>query len=312
MKKAIVTAAITGGIHTPSMSPYLPITPKQIADEAVRAYEAGAAAVHIHARNPKTGQATSDLEIYGEILSSIKSRCNIVVGITTGGGLGMSVADRLKPVVAFKPEMASFNAGSSNFCLMPFLDAMKKRGKKFEQPWEEEYIKMTEDFIFPNTFKTMKEVCRIFAENNTKPELEVYDNGFIYNVAYLISQGVAFEKPFFFQFVQGLLGGLQPSVSNLLFSVNTAREVLGNDVQWSVCVAGRAEFPMCAAALAMGGNPRVGMEDNLWLGKGVMAKSNGELVERMVSIAQLVGVETATPDEARQMLGLKGIDKVNY
>jgi uncharacterized protein (DUF849 family) len=223
----------------------------------------------------------------------------------------MTVAERVKPVSTFKPELASFNAGSSNFCLTHFLDAMKRRGQKFEYPWEEDYIKMTEDFIFPNTFKTLKEVCRIFAENETKPELEMYDTGFIYNVAYLVSQGVAFEAPIFLQFVQGILGGLQPSVGNLLFSVSTARELLG-DVQWSVCVAGRAEFPMCAAALAMGGNARVGMEDNLWLGKGVMAKSNAELVERMVTIAQLLGVETATPDEARQILGLKGLNEVNY
>ena len=311
MKKAIITAAITGGIHTPGMSPYLPITPKQIADEAVRSCEAGAAAVHIHSRNPETGQPDPNVELYGEILPSIKSRCNVIVGITTGGGIGMTVAERVKPVSTFKPELASFNAGSANFCLTPFLDAMKRRGKTFKYPWEEKYIEMTEDYIFPNTFKTMKEICQIFAENETKPEVEVYDIGFIYNLAYLLNQGIPFEKPIFFQFVQGILGGLQPSVGNLLFSVNTAREVLG-DIQWSVCVAGRAEFPMCAAALAMGGNVRVGREDNLWLGKGVMAKSNAELVEKMVSIAQLLGIETATPDEARQMLGLKGIDKVNY
>ena len=311
MGKAIITAAITGGIHTPSMTPYLPITPKQIADEAVRAYEAGAAAVHIHVRNPETGQPDSNIELFREVVTDIKSRCNVVVGITTGGGLGMTVAERVAPVSALKPELASFNAGSANFCLIPQLDTMKRKGTTLKYPWEEKYLRMTEDFVFSNTFKTLMETCRIFAESETMPEVEVYDVGFLYNLGYLLKQGAPLKKPIFLEFVLGILGGIQPSVSNLLFLYNTAREAIG-DFNWSVCVAGRAELPLCTVALAMDGNARVGLEDNIWLGKGVMAKSNAELVERIISIARALSIDTATPDEARQILGLKGIDKVNY
>lgn len=312
MGKAIITAAITGNIHTPSMSPYLPITPQQIADEAVRAYEAGAAVVHIHARNPETGETTSrNVEIFEEILSSIKRRCNVVVCITTGGGLGIPVAGRVKPVLVFKPELASLNFGSMNFCLTPFLDKKKREETPFEYPWEEKFLQMTEDAIFPNTFKTLKEFCQIFAENDTKPEIEIYDVGMIYNLAYMISKGMPIKKPVYLQFVIGILGGIQPSVNNLVFLHNTAREAIG-DFIWSACVAGHAELALCTTALTMGGNARVGLEDNLWLGKGVLAKSNAELVERLVSIAEALSIEIATPDEARHILGLKGLDKVNY
>ena len=311
MEKAIITAAITGSIHTPSMSPYLPITPKQIADEAVRAYEAGAAVVHIHARNPETGQPDSNIELFREIITNIKSRCNVVICITTGGGLGMTIAERVKPVPTFKPELASLNFGSINFCLMPQLDTMERKGTTLKYPWEEKYLTMTEDLIFPNTFKSLKEFCRIFAESETKPEIEIYDVGMIYNLAYMLRQAAPIKEPVYLQFVLGVLGSIQPSVSNLVFLYNTAREVIG-DFIWSVCVAGRAELPLCTTALVMGGNARVGMEDNLWLGKGVMAKSNAELVERIISIAGALSIEIATPDEARQILGLKGLDKVNY
>lgn len=311
MEKAIITAAITGSIHTPSMSPYLPITPKQIADDAVRAYEAGAAVVHIHVRNPETGQPDSNIELFREIITNIKSRCNVVICITTGGGLGMTVAERVKPVPTFKPELASLNFGSINFCLMPQLDTMKRKGTTLRYPWEEEYLRMTEDLVFPNTFKSLREFCQIFAENETKPEVEIYDVGMIYNLAYMLRQGAPFKKPVYLQFVLGVLGSIQPSVSNLVFLYNTAREAIG-DFVWSACVAGRAELPLCTTALTMGGNARVGMEDNLWLAKGVLAKSNAELVERIISIARALSIETATPDEAREILGLKGLDKVNY
>ncbi|MBA7680147.1 3-keto-5-aminohexanoate cleavage enzyme [subsurface metagenome] len=309
MRKAIITAAITGSIHTPSMSPYLPITPKQIADESVRAYEAGAAVVHIHARNPETGQPDSNIELFREIITNVKSRCNVVINITTGGGLGMSIEERVKPVPTFKPELASLNFGSINFCLLPELAAKKTETWKY--PWEEKYIRMTEDLIFANTFKSLREFCQTFAQNGTKPEIEIYDIGMIYNLAYMLGQGAPLKKPVYLQFVLGVLGSIQPSVSNLLFLYNTAREAIG-DFVWSVCVAGRAEMPLCTTALTMGGNARVGMEDSLWLGKGVMAKSNAELVEKIVRIAQELSIDTATPDEARQILGLKGLDKVNY
>jgi len=311
MAKSIITAAITGAIHTPSMSPYLPITPKQIADEAVRAYEAGAAIVHIHARNPETGQPTSNVELFREIITDIKSRCDVVINISTGGGLGIPVAERVKPVPTFKPELASLNFGSINFCLLPQLDSMKKKGTPFKYPWEEEFLRKTEDVIFPNTFTTLREFCQTFAENETKPEIEIYDVGMIYNLAYMLKQGAPIVKPVYLQFVLGVLGSIQPSVNNLVFLYNTAREVIG-DFLWSACVAGRTELPLCTTALTMGGHARVGMEDNLWLGKGAMAKSNAELVERIISIARALSIDVATPDEAREILGLKGLDKVNY
>jgi uncharacterized protein (DUF849 family) len=304
--KAIITAAITGSIHTPTMSPYLPITPGQIADEAVRAYEAGAAVCHVHARNPETGMPVADVNLMKEIITEIKSRCNIVVCITTGGGLGMTVEQRVAPVTLYQPELASFNAGSINFALFPVIPRYKEW--KFE--WEKMYLGMSEDFIFPNTFKTMREYCAFFAENGTKPEFEIYDAGMVNNVAYLIQAGHV-KKPVYIQFVMGVLGGITPSPENLLFLVDYARRQIGN-FEFSVCVAGRAQFPLCTQSLLIGGNCRVGLEDNLYLDKGQFAKSNGEQVAKLVRIARELGVEPATPDEARKILGLKGIGQVNY
>jgi len=305
-KKAVITAAITGSIHTPTMSPYLPITPKQIADEAVRAYEAGAAVCHIHARNPETGMPVPDLELIKEIITDIKSRCDIVICITTGGGLGMTVEQRVAPVTIYKPELASFNAGSINFALFPVIP----RYKEWKFPWEPQYLAMSEDFIFPNTFKTMREYCKHFADNGTKPEFEIYDAGMVNNVAFLIQAGYV-KKPVYIQFVMGVLGGITPSPENLLFLVDYAKRLIG-DFEFSVCVAGRAQFPICTQSLLLGGNVRVGLEDNLYLDKGNMAKSNAEQVAKIARIARELGVEPATPNEARQILGLKGIDKVNY
>jgi uncharacterized protein (DUF849 family) len=304
--KAVITAAITGSIHTPTMSPYLPITPQQIADEAVRAYEAGAAVCHVHARNPETGMPVADTNLMQQIITNIKSRCDIIVCITTGGGMGMTVEQRVAPVTLFKPELASFNAGSVNFALFPVIPRYKEW--KFE--WEKMYLGMSEDFIFPNTFKTMREYCGFFGQNGTKPEFEIYDSGMINNVAYLIQAGHV-KKPVYIQFVMGVLGGITPSSKNLLFLVDYARELIG-DFEFSVCVAGRAQFPLCTQSLLIGGNCRVGLEDNLFLDKGQMAKSNGEQVAKMVRIARELGIEPATPDEARKILGLKGIAQVNY
>jgi uncharacterized protein (DUF849 family) len=304
--KAVITAAITGSIHTPTMSPYLPITPQQIADEAVRAYEAGAAVCHVHARNPETGMPVADTNLMQQIITSIKSRCDVVVCITTGGGLGMTVEQRVAPVTLFKPELASFNAGSVNFALFPVIGRYTEW--KFE--WEKMYLGMSEDFIFSNTFKTMREYCGFFGQNGTKPEFEIYDSGMVNNVAYLIQAGHV-QKPVYIQFVMGVLGGITPSSKNLLFLVDYARELIG-DFEFSVCVAGRAQFPLCTQSLLIGGNCRVGLEDNLYLDKGQMAKSNGEQVAKMVRIARELGIEPATPDEARKILGLKGIAQVNY
>ncbi len=305
-EKAIITAAITGSIHTPTMSDYVPITPKQIADEAVRACEAGAAVCHVHARNPETGMPVPDLNLMKEIITGIKSRCNMVVCITTGGGLGMTVEQRVAPVNLYKPELASFNAGSINFALFPVIPRYKEW--KFE--WEKQYLNMTEDFIFANTFKSMREYCAKFNETGTKPEFEIYDAGMVNNVAFMIQAGYV-KKPVYIQFVMGVLGGITPSSENLLFLVDYAKKLIG-DFEFSVCVAGRAQFPICTQSLLIGGNARVGLEDNLYLEKGRMAKSNAEQVAKIVRIAGELGIDPATPDEARSILGLKGIDKVNF
>ena len=306
MGKVIVTAAITGSIHIPSMSPYLPITPQQIADEAVRVYEAGGTVAHIHVRNPETGQPITDMDLFHEVVTKVKSKCNIILCLTTGGGVGMTTEERSKVVSTFKPELASLNFGSTNFA---FFDVAEKIDT-FKYPWEEKYVKMTEDWIFPNTFKTLREFSQVFAENETKPELEIYDAGMINNVAFMLKKGLL-KKPVYLQFVMGILGAIQPSPDNLLFMYNLARDSIG-DFTWSVCAAGRHQIPMCTMALTMGGNVRVGLEDSLYVGKGVMAKSNADQVEKIVRIARELSLEPATPDEARQILGLKGLDKVNW
>ena len=298
-EKAVITAAITGSIHTPTMSEYLPITPQQIADEAMRAYEAGAAVCHVHARNPETGMPVPDVNLMKEIITKIKSRCKIVVCITTGGGLGMTVEQRVAPVTLYKPELASFNAGPINFALFHAIP----RFKKFKFPWEKQYLGMFEDFIFPNTFKSMREYCAIFAEHGTKPEFEIYDSGMVNNVAFMIEAGYV-KKPVYIHFVMGVLGGITPSSENLLFLVEYANKLIG-DFEFSVCVAGRAQFPICTQSLLLGGNCRVGLEDNLYLDRGRMVKSNAEQVAKMVRMAHELGIDPATPDEARQILGLK-------
>jgi uncharacterized protein (DUF849 family) len=309
MAKAIVTAAITGSIHTPSMSPYLPITPKQIAEQAIGAYKAGAAVVHIHVRNPETGQPASDMNCFREVLTTVKSKCNVIINTTTGGGLGMTTQERLKVVPTFKPELASFNAGSINFAL---FDIPERMGiKEWKYPWEKPYFEMTKDFIFPNTFKSLEEFAQVFGENGTKPEAEIYDTAMINTVAYLVKQG-HIKKPVYLQFVLGIMGGMPASVQNLVFLYETARRNFGDDFVWSVCAAGRDQLPMCTTSLVMGGNVRVGMEDSLYAGKGIMAKGSADQVEKIVRIARELSIDIATPDEARQILGLKGLDKVNY
>lgn len=311
MSKAIITAAITGSIHTPTMSPYLPITPDQIVEETIRAHNAGATIAHVHARDPKTGQPSADVSLYQEIAAKIKSKCNIVLCITTGAGSGksggwMTTEQRLRTIPILKPELASLNFGSLNFALFHALD----RYKEFKFPWEKEYLTMTEDLILPNTFKALKEFIQTFRENNTQPELEVYDIGMINNVAFMVERG-QLKRPIYIQFVMGVLGGISPSPDNLLFMYNTAKKLIG-DFTWSVCTAGRDQFNMGTMSLIMGGNVRVGLEDNLYLERGVKAKSNAEQVEKIIRIARELGIEPATPDEARQLLGLKGLKEVSY
>ncbi len=307
MDKFIVTAALTGAIHTPTMSPHLPITPDEIAADARRANEAGAAVVHVHARDPQTGQPSADSDLFGEILSKIKNTCDAVVCTTTGGGVGQTVDQRVSVVKTYSPELASLNAGSLNFALHPVLDKIED----FKYEWEPEFLSLSEDHIFPNTFKTLREFSQIFSEEDTKPEFEVYDVGMLNNLAFILNHA-EIKKPFYLQFVLGILGGLPATVNNLVFLRNTAKEILGDNFVWSVCAAGRAQFKMCNAALLMGGFTRVGLEDNLYLEKGVMAKSSGEQVEKIVRIAREHGMEPATPDEAREILGLKGVGDVKF
>jgi uncharacterized protein (DUF849 family) len=306
MAKVIVTAAITGSIHTPSMSPYLPITPEQIAENAIESYKAGAAVAHIHVRDPETGRPTSDINLFREVATRIKSECDMVLCMTTGGGLGMSAEERAAVISALKPELGSFDFGSMNFGLFP----MAERIEEFRFPWEKQYLEGSEDYIFPNTFKTLWEFCHIFAKNGTKPEIEIYDAGMINNLAFMLQKG-HLKKPIYLQFVLGILGGMNATSNNLIFLYNSARELVG-DFIWSVCAAGRHQLPMCTMALTMGGNVRVGMEDSLYAGKGVLAKSSADQVEKIVRIARELSLDIATPGEAREILGLKGLDGVNW
>jgi len=306
MKKIIITAAITGSIHTPSMSPYLPITPEQITEEAIKVYEAGGAVAHVHVRDPKTGIPNADQDAYREIAMGVKKRCDLILCFTTGGRLGEPVEKRLKVVSSLKPEMSSLNAGSLNFALFHVVDKIKD----WKFPWEKEYLEGTEDFIFPNTFKTMRQYLSVIGQNGTKPEFEIYDVGMINNVAFLIEAGYV-KKPVYLQFVLGILGGIAATPQNLTFLVESAKNAIG-DFEFSVCAAGRMQFPLCTQSLILGGHARVGLEDNLYLDKGVMAKSNAEQVAKIIRIARELGLEPATPNEARKILNLKGLEGVNF
>jgi uncharacterized protein (DUF849 family) len=306
MGKVIITAALTGNIHVPSMSPYLPITPDQLIDEAVRCEDAGAAVVHVHARNPEDGKPTTDVEIYREILSGIKAKTNLVVSPTTGGTATMTPEERIRVVRELKPEMATFNAGSLNFALYPVVSKIDE----FQYPWEKEFLESTESFIFSNTFTSLKVFCQTMNEVQTKSELEVYDVGQVTNLAQIMAEGFL-KKPLYLQFVLGILGGIPATLDNLLFLTNTARRVLG-EFELSVCAAGRFQFPMGIVNMLQGGHMRVGLEDNLYLSKGALAKSSAEQVEKAIRIARELDLENASPDEAREILGLKGPGKVNF
>jgi uncharacterized protein (DUF849 family) len=306
MAKRIITAAITGAIHTPSMSPYLPVTPGQIAEEAIRVHEAGGAVAHIHVRDPKTGYPTADQDAYREIAVRVKKKCDIILCFTTGGRLTEPLERRVKVVSSLKPEMASLNAGSLNFGLFHIVDKIKK----WKYQWEKEYLEGTEDVIFPNTFKTMREYLAVIYQNKTKPELEIYDVGMINNVSFLIQAGYL-KKPVYLQFVMGILGGIPATPQNLNFLVESTKTAIG-DFEFSVCAAGKMQFHLCTQSLILGGHARVGLEDNLYLGRGAIAKSNAEQVSKIIRIAKELGLEPATPDEARKILNLKGLGKVNF
>ena len=299
--KRIISCAITGSIHLPTMTPYLPITPDQIAQNALDAADAGAAIVHIHARNPETGQPSPDLNIYRQILDQIKARNkDVVICLTTGGGAGMSVEQRVSVVPEFRPELASMNTGSMNWGMFPLLN----KYQEFKHPWEAQYLKATKDFVFPNTFESMEKMCKIMDSCGTKPELEAYDVGHLHNIAYMLQAGIV-KPPITMQFVTGILGGIGSSPYDIMTMHQTAERLFGKDqYNWSVIGAGKAEFPDAMLSLLLGGHVRVGMEDNLYLSKGVLAKSNAELVAKMVRMMTDLDMEPATPAEAREMLAL--------
>lgn len=307
MSKVVVTCAITGSVHTPSLSPYLPSTPDEIAADAIRAYEAGAAVVHIHARDPLTRRPSAKVEHFKAIADKIKAKCDVIMCFTTGGAVGMSTAERAAVVTTLKPELGSFTPGSMNFAF--FGLAAKPREWKYD--WEEPYIKGTEDMVFYNTFKVIKEYGRYFGEAQTKPEYEIFDIGMMNNLAFMFQSGALKKAPIYMQFVLGILGGM-PADPECIFTLLTEGRRLLGDFQWSVCAAGRQQMALMATAIAMGGNVRVGLEDNLFLEKGVIAKSNAEPVEKVIRIARELGREPATPAEARAILGLKGIENVGF
>lgn len=300
MKKTIITAAITGAVHIPSMSEYLPVTPQQIIDEAVAAYEAGAAVVHIHARKEENGEPTGDPKIMRIIVEEIRKRCKVVIGITTGGAIGMSSEERLAAVPSCKAELASCNAGSVNFCFSPIADKIKE--PKYD--WEIPFVKNTYNLPFVNTFQGIEDYIKVMEENGTKPEFEVYEVGMINNIAYFMKKGLL-KGPVYIQFVLGIMGGLPATVDNLLFLYNTAKKQLGDNFVWSCAAAGKDQFDIVTTAVILGGNARVGMEDNLYIEKGKLAKSNADGVKKIKEIIELLGKEIATSDEAREILFAK-------
>jgi uncharacterized protein (DUF849 family) len=308
MSKLIITAAVTGSVHTPSLSPYLPLTPGQIAADAVAAARAGAALVHVHARDPQNGKPSADPKLYEEIVTRISAETDAAICITTGGSKEMTVAERARSVALLKPELASLNTGSMNFALHPLAAKIKEP----KHDWEIPFLQATEDWIFPNTFKTLAEFATFMAKAGTKPELEVYDAGMLSNVQFLLGTGVL-KAPIHIQFVLGILGGMQASVGNLVFLYESACRMIGEtNFTWSLSAAGRAQLPMMATAMGMGGNVRVGLEDNLYLAPKQLAKSSAEQVERIVTIADALSIPVATPADARRILGLKGADAVGW
>jgi uncharacterized protein (DUF849 family) len=306
-RKVMITCAVTGAIHTPSMSPHLPITAEEIAEAAVAAAEAGAALVHLHARNPQDGRPDQSPAAFEPFLKEIKRRTNAVINITTGGAPTMSVEERLGPCAHFKPEVASLNMGSMNFGLYPMLD----RFKEFKFDWERPYLAGSDDRIFKNTFKDIENILTTCARNDTRFEIECYDIGHLYTLRHFADRGLV-KAPFFIQSVFGILGGIGGHPEDVLHMRRTADRLFGKDYQWSVLGAGRNQLPIASMSAAMGGNIRVGLEDSLWIGPGKLAASNADQVRAARRIVEELGLQVATPDEARQMLSLKGADRVNF
>ena len=307
MSKVIITCAVTGAIHTPSMSPYLPVTPEEIIEASVGAAEAGAAIIHLHARDPITGKPDQSPEAFAKFLPQIKARTNSALNLTSGGSPFMKIDERIQPSLRFAPEVASLNMGSINFALFPMLE----RFKTFKHPWEKEHLEGSRDLIFRNTFKDIEYALAACAANGTRFELECYDIGHLYNLAHFAERGLI-KPPFFVQSVFGILGGIGVHEEDVMHMKRTADRLFGKDYQWSVLGGGRHQMRIATLSIGMGGNVRVGLEDSLWQGKGTLAKSNADQVRQVRQIIEGLGHEVATPDEARQMLQLKGSDQVKF
>jgi uncharacterized protein (DUF849 family) len=305
--KVIITCAVTGSIHTPSMSPHLPVTAQEIAEAAIAAADAGAAIVHLHARNPQDGRPDQSVEAFEPFLRVIRQRSNVVVNLTTGGSPFMPVEERVRPAAIWKPEVASLNMGSMNFGLFPML----KRFKDFKHPWERDMLEASHDLVFRNSFKDIRFALETLNETGARYEFECYDTSHLHNLAYFLSEGLV-KPPLFIQTVFGLLGGIGPHPEEVLHMKRTADRLFGDQYHWSVLGAGRAQMPIAAQGAAMGAHVRVGLEDSLWIGKGKLAASNAEQVTQVRSIIDGLGLEVASPDEARQILQLKGEDRVGF
>ena len=305
--KVIITCAVTGAIHTPSMSPHLPVTAQQIADAAVGAHEAGAAIIHLHARDPVTGKPDQRPAAFLPFLKDIKARCDAVINLTTGGSPYMTVQERMQPAKVLKPEVASMNMGTMNFGLFPMLE----RFKTFKHDWERPYLEGSRDLIFRNTYGDLETVLTELSANRTRYEFECYDTSHLYNLAHFVERGLV-KPPFFVQTVFGILGGIGSHPDDVMHMKRTADRLFGKDYRWSVLGAGRSQMPIAAMSAAMGGNVRVGLEDSLWIGKGQLAASNAQQVRKVREIIEGLGLEVASPAEAREILALKGGDAVAF
>lgn len=306
-RKVIITCAVTGAIHTPTMSPYLPVTAAEIADAALGAAEAGAAIVHLHARDPQNGKPSQEPALFEPFLKEIKSNSNVVINITTGGAPTMLVEERLRPAHTFAPEVASLNMGSMNFGLYGMLS----RFKEFKHDWEQPYLAGSDDRVFKNTFRDIAYILESCSDHGTRFEIECYDIGHLYTAMHFIERGLI-KPPFLIQSVFGLLGGIGPHPEDVAHMKRTADRLFGNDYIWSVLGAGRNQIPIATQSLALGGNVRVGLEDSLWDGPGNLAKTNADQVRRIRKVIEGLSLEVATPDDARAMLALKGRDNVNF
>jgi len=307
-RKVIITCAVTGAIHTPSMSPHLPITPAEIAEHSIAAVEAGASIIHLHARDPETGEPSPDPALFMQFLPVIKQSCDAVINITTGGGMNMTVEDRLAAPLLAKPEMASLNMGSMNFN----ISGSAARVKEWKHAWEKPYLERTVNHIFRNTFQDIETIVeRLGKGHGTRFEFECYDVGHLYNLAHMLDRGVV-QGPLFVQTIFGILGGIAAEPRHLMYMRETADRLFGDQYVWSVLAAGRHQMNFTTMAGILGGNVRVGLEDSLWLAPGVQAKTNAEQVAKIRRILEELGLEIASPAEARAMLALKGGDLVGF